>query len=226
MALPRFSRLDPAKKAKVISVATEEFARKGYENASLSRIIAGSGMSRGALYYYFADKDDLYQTVLEEFVKNLFEVWSGSAADEPHPFDRVKTPEEYWEEWMTHHRRSLRYSLRNPVFWEMYRRSVRIRAVGSAHPALNAAAEQIREWIGIALKRGEQVGAVRDDLPEGLLLDSVFGMMEGLDRWLVQTWAGLSEEEIEDTASLVTGFLRRLVEPVPNLTKTSKRQRK
>jgi hypothetical protein len=79
---------------------------------------------------------------------------------------------------------------------------------------LNKVADQIREWIGAVLKRGEQLGAVRNDLPEGLLLDSAFGMLEGFDRWLFQEFANLSEDEIDGIAELVTEFLRRIAEPV------------
>ena len=32
----------------------------GFENASLNRIIKKAGISKGAMYYYFDDKMDLY----------------------------------------------------------------------------------------------------------------------------------------------------------------------
>ena len=77
MALPRFAKLDPTKKATIIAVATEEFARQGYEKASLNRIIVRCGMSRGTLYYYFADKEDLYETVIRDFSGTILDLWSG-----------------------------------------------------------------------------------------------------------------------------------------------------
>ena len=222
MPLPRFAKLDSAKRTNILDAATEEFAQRGYEKASLNRIIARCAMSKGAMYYYFSDKADLYKTVLEEFFTNLLEVWSGSTANKYRPFDQVETPEAYWKEWITHYRRSLRHSLKNPVFGEMFHRCIRTRAAGTSHPALTGAAEQIREWIGAALKRGEQIGAVRNDLPEGLLLDTAFGMLEGFDRWMVQTWMDFSEGEIDELACLVTAFLRRIAEPVQDLTEKSK----
>jgi hypothetical protein len=108
----------------------------------------------------------------------------------------------------------------------MFHRCIRSRASGTSHPALNEAADQIREWIRQALKRGQDLGAVRSDLPEGLLLDTVFGMLEGFDRWMVQTWMGLSEDQVDEMARLATGFLRRIAEPVAVRTRARGPRRK
>lgn len=214
MPLPRFAKLDPDKRAHILLVASEEFAARGYEKASLNTIIARCGMSKGAMYYYFSDKDDLYETVLEDFLTSLFEIWSGGAEDKHRPFEEVETPDAYWEEWIAHYQRSIRHYQKNPVYGEMFHRCLRSRALGTSHPALNKVAEEIRDWIATVLKRGEQLGAVRDDLPDGLLLDSAFGMLEGFDRWLFREWANLSEDEVDEIAGLVTEFLRRIAEPV------------
>jgi len=226
MALPRFSKLDPGKQAMLIAVSTEEFAERGYEKASLNRIIARCGISKGAMYYYFADKDDLYKTVLEGFIQDTLEMWSGKKSVRERPFSHVETREAYWEEWISHYRRSLRHSRRNPVFEEMFHRCIRSRASGISHPALSDAADRIREWIREALQRGQDLGAVRNDLPEGLLLDTVFGMLEGFDRWMVQKWKSLSEGQIDEMARLVTGFLRRIAEPATDRAKSSEPPRK
>jgi len=214
MPLPRFAKLDPDKRANIILVASEEFAALGYEKASLNTIIARCGMSKGAMYYYFADKDDLYETILDDFFATLFAVWSDGADDKHRPFDETETPEAYWEEWNAHYRRSIRHYQKNPVYGEMFHRCLRSRALGISHPALNKVAEQIREWMATVLKKGKELGAVRNDLPEGLLLDSVFGLLEGFDRWLFQEFSNLSEDEVDGIADLVTEFLRRIVEPV------------
>ncbi len=214
MPLPRFSRLDSEKRAMIIRVASREFAASGYEKASLNAIIARCGMSKGAMYYYFSDKDDLYRTVLDEFLKGLFEIWSGGAETRHQPFDEAGTPEAYWQEWVAHYRRSLRHYLDDPVQTELFHRCLRSRTSGNTHPALDEVAEQIRDWVATVLKIGERLGAVRTDLPEGLLLDTAFGMLEGFDRWLFGEWASEAVLEIDVVANLVTEFLKRIVGPV------------
>ena len=43
MPLPRFEKLDPARQEAILAAARAEFARLGFEEASLNRIIAGAG---------------------------------------------------------------------------------------------------------------------------------------------------------------------------------------
>ena len=64
MPRPRFDKLPPERQATILDAATVEFATAGYENASLNRIIERAELSKGATYYYFDGKEDLYLTVL------------------------------------------------------------------------------------------------------------------------------------------------------------------
>jgi AcrR family transcriptional regulator len=68
---PRFKRLDAEKKHAILEAAAEEFADKGFEGASTNRIIENAGMSKGAFYYYFDDKADLYATTLGNITDDL-----------------------------------------------------------------------------------------------------------------------------------------------------------
>ena len=215
MALPRFAKLDPAKKAMIIHVATEEFANQGYEQASLNQIITRCGISKGAFYYYFADKDDLYETIVDLFSESLLERWSkGNPARAP-AFTKCKNPAEYWQEWISHFQQSISHSLKNPVENRFFLRSLQARAYGTAHPALNSVASRVRGWVLEALKQGQEIGAVRTDLPEELLIETSFGMMEGFDRWLLQELDGPAENRTDELAGLVVRFLRRIAEPMP-----------
>ena len=73
MPLPRFNRMSQSKRDNILRVAAEEFANHGFDNASFNRIIVQAGISKGAMYYYFADKDDVYRTVLEVWFEELFQ---------------------------------------------------------------------------------------------------------------------------------------------------------
>ncbi len=215
MPLARFANLDPAKRSEILRVATEEFVERGYENASLNRIIVRSGMSKGALYYYFSDKDDLYRTMLDAYSEKLIEVWSGGSPEHIPAFSGIRTPADYWNEWLAHWHRSLGYHKENPLYSALFGQCVTVRASGTCHPALEEIATKLREWIREVLRRGQRIGAVRTDLPEDLLLETSFGMMEGFDRWVVEQRKTNSEGPIDELAGLIVGFLRRIVEPLP-----------
>ena len=51
-------------KARLISSATEEFRKNGYEKTSLRSICKNADVTTGALYFFFKGKDELFEKVL------------------------------------------------------------------------------------------------------------------------------------------------------------------
>lgn len=48
------------KQSDIIQAALACFIRKGYNNTTMDDIVAGSGLSKGSLYWYFKSKDELF----------------------------------------------------------------------------------------------------------------------------------------------------------------------
>jgi len=63
--LPTFHNLPPAKQERIIVAALEEFADKGYQQASLNTMVARSGISKGSLYQYFRDKKGIFLYIFQ-----------------------------------------------------------------------------------------------------------------------------------------------------------------
>lgn len=55
---------DKETKARLIESARAEFAEKGYMKASLRKICADAGVTTGALYFFFKDKEDLFAAIV------------------------------------------------------------------------------------------------------------------------------------------------------------------
>ena len=49
----------------LIGASIDEFQTHGYEGASLNRILDAAGMSKGQLYHHFANKQDLFLSLVE-----------------------------------------------------------------------------------------------------------------------------------------------------------------
>jgi len=49
----------------LIGAALDEFSEHGYDAASLNRVLAAAGMSKGQLYHHFANKEALYLALVE-----------------------------------------------------------------------------------------------------------------------------------------------------------------
>jgi TetR/AcrR family fatty acid metabolism transcriptional regulator len=49
------------RRAQIIEAAMVCFTRKGYVNTTMDDIVAESGLSKGAIYWYFKSKDDIFE---------------------------------------------------------------------------------------------------------------------------------------------------------------------
>jgi TetR/AcrR family transcriptional regulator, transcriptional repressor for nem operon len=53
---------------RLLQVAFREVYRSGFQGASLDTILAGAGVTKGALYYYFDSKEALGYAIIEEVI--------------------------------------------------------------------------------------------------------------------------------------------------------------
>jgi len=56
-------------KSKILESAKKEFLQKGFVNASLRTIAANAGVTTGAMYRHFKDKDALFCALVDEHIK-------------------------------------------------------------------------------------------------------------------------------------------------------------
>ncbi|GIE85058.1 TetR/AcrR family transcriptional regulator [Actinoplanes regularis] len=72
--MPRVSQdqLD-ARRHEILNAARGCFARFGYEGATVRRLEEATGMSRGAIFHHFRDKESLFLAVAEDDAVNMVE---------------------------------------------------------------------------------------------------------------------------------------------------------
>ncbi len=64
-------------KERLIESARAEFSEKGYTKASLRKICADAGVTTGALYFFFKDKEDLFAAIVEQPFEELKKILLG-----------------------------------------------------------------------------------------------------------------------------------------------------
>jgi len=188
MSRQRLENLDPERQKTLFEAAAEEFAANGFDGASLNRILAKSGMSKSSLYYYFDDKADLFTTLVERSVAILF-----NQLGEFNPANL--TAETYWSEFEARYAKVI--SIVNGNGW-LVRFGGMFYALRS-DPKQSAPTSRIfhtaRHWVEAIIARGQELGVVRSDLPNTLLVDSAMALLESLDRWVVTHWREMTEAE-------------------------------
>lgn len=202
--LPRFEKLEPHRRDAILSAAAQELAVHGPQGASVNHILSVSGLSKGTLYYYFADRDDLLATTIRVHLERVL-----GAMGWPEP---VADAEAYWQDWTERYGRMLEFLAADPHLAGVLRIVVRAREGAEASVPMAEFNALVGGWLTRMLEIGTQVGAVRHDLPDGLLHQMVFGVLEGQDRWLGDRWTELSDEERDGLPNLLIGLLRRLVQ--------------
>ncbi len=65
---------DKETKLKLLASAKKEFMEKGYMQASLRTICKEAGVTTGALYFFFQDKEDLFASLVEIPLNKLYEI--------------------------------------------------------------------------------------------------------------------------------------------------------
>ncbi len=204
MPRPRFEKLEPERRAAILRVAAEEFAEHGYEASSFNRIIERSGVSKGAFYYYFDDKEDVYATVLRDAMQRLV-LEAGDVGS-------AKNPTEFWREFEAWYVRSLRMFQDEPHAVGLARSLVKALARGAATGVLADLRAFARGFMETFIHQGQAVGAIRKDLPHDLLVAVVMALEEGIDLWLGERIGAMSEAEMASSASMLTRLYRRVVE--------------
>jgi AcrR family transcriptional regulator len=200
---PRFQKLPPARRTALLEAAAREFGAHGYEDASMNLILEQAGVSKGAAYYYFDDKEDLFLTVVQHYLDQLgignFEELSENV-----------TAERFWPELAELYRKPFLRSRDLPWAFGVWRASGE---VWRARPngALAAFANQYIGVLGRLLKRGQLLGVVRTDLPDELLMAWVRAVDDANDRYILDHWAELDYDALAAAADRVVDGLRRLI---------------
>lgn len=77
-------------RVQILDATERVFHEKGVSRASLAEIAAAAGVSRGAIYWHFENKTDLFQAMLERIRTPIEELARASESeDEPDPLGRM-----------------------------------------------------------------------------------------------------------------------------------------
>lgn len=63
---------DPAKRQQIIDGARRVFIEMGFDAASMNDITRAAGVSKGTIYVYFANKEELFEALIEDERQKMF----------------------------------------------------------------------------------------------------------------------------------------------------------
>jgi AcrR family transcriptional regulator len=205
MPRPRFEKLPEEKRERILAAAAAEFALHGFEGASLNQILERAEISKGAAYYYFDDKADFFATVVRHY-------WQSAVGELEFSLDMLTT-ENFWPVIEGLYVQQFARQEENPWMLGLIKAASQLPEGMLSDGPLAEVMAQLMGWLGALLQQGRELGVVRDDLPEELLLALLMAIDDAGDRWLLARWESLEREEIERVAGLLVDALRRVLEP-------------
>lgn len=201
----RFRKLDVDQQERILDAALGEFAAHGFADASLNRIIDAAGISKGSMYYYFDSKDDLYAHIIRDRLDRLLERAG------PFPIPAASDPEDYWATLTAHYLRLMDALVADPAIAGLLRGWLAGRHTPAVSEAEHDAERDLLPWLTGTLTVGQQIGAVRTDLPADLLIAATTALGRALDTWLITQPA--EHTDLAEAADTLIGMIRRVVAP-------------
>jgi AcrR family transcriptional regulator len=159
-----------AKRLHLFEVAAVEFARSGFDAASMDDIAEHAGIGKGTIYIYSGNKERLFSDCLQLFCDELHQILDEVAstnAQLPHSQDgflnRVALISQRITD-LTH---------RRPDFVTLY-----FSTLFGAHPRgrdlVTASAREVISVLEELFQAGQSTGLVRDDTPADLIASFIF----------------------------------------------------
>jgi AcrR family transcriptional regulator len=103
---------DPLRLQRIIDTAAGLFAERPFHEVRMEDVAARAGVSKGAVYHHFKDKDDLYLALIAQGKRRLFfEVQAR--------IQRAKSPEEKLRGFVEE---GVRFLTNNPSYWALMQR--------------------------------------------------------------------------------------------------------
>jgi len=187
MPLARYESMDSSLKERILDVSKQEFATHGYEGASYNQIIQKIGISKGSMYYYFENKEDLFITCFLDEAQS-----TGSFGFDYASFPLGDDEQIYWDSIKRISSKQWNDVLLHPLLMSLMRQLVSLGTDHSIFRKLNAECEGLSEYgdLMAILEHGVQIGAIRDDVPLNVLIR----MSTEYEVWLMQE---LQEERLD-----------------------------
>ena len=193
----RFRALSPAEQALWLDPAEAEFCQHGFARASMNRILAHAGQSKGRSYHYFSDKAALYRaTLLRAFTRV-------EGLDDT-PVLQAQDAQEFWARAVAL-AAALAAALKRDAALDAL-----LRGLFGETAAQNAMAEplqDLRARVAAMIVAGQYKGAVRRDLPVPLLCEVTLGLARILDRWFADAAPSLPPDSAAEQSQRAFGLL-------------------
>ncbi len=176
--MPRPKQVDPLARRQILAAALEVFSRQGYAGTTLDDITVAANLSKGAIYWYFDSKAELFATLLGEQAS----VFTGMLNEAARSADSPQAAlEAMWLRWMA--------ALETDVSYQAYARLAHLRVEVADEPPISMEARRTEERRAQAIVIERLLAAIAShELPPDLDVESAALSFVGVGSGLTRAW--------------------------------------
>ena len=208
-----FNNLQEERKEEILHTCFEEFALNDYESASVSRIVRKLGIAKGSFYRYFASKKELYLFLMDhatamrmENVKELFE----------------SPVEDFFVLFENNFTMKINFDLHYPLVSAFLYNSMQERNHKELGNLLIRSKEMIIELLTPVIKKAQQRGKLRSDIPTDVIAYSIIQVQLGVYDFLMIKHKTDFRKNIEERRTLFSLSDKEVINTVKEFSKVLK----
>lgn len=181
---------------RLLAVAVRLFAEQGFEGTSVQEIVAAAGVTKGAMYHYFASKDDLLYEIYHRLLGLQTERLNALAGGPGDAADRVRAvAEDVVETTLT--------SIDEAI---VFFRSMHM-LPADKRTRVRAERRRYHERFRALVEEGQRTGTFRDDVSADIVTHFFYGAVNQLGTWYHRD-GGLNRRQVaEHYADMLLGGL-------------------
>ncbi len=162
------TKADPGKRSRILSAAMKVFARKGFASARVSDVAREAGVADGTIYLYFASKDAILISIIEEGMNAIIDGLQKGLKGLDDPRDRLRYFCKY----------HLEFADRDPDLAEVLLVELRFSDKFLTEFKPIAMLDRYLEQLAAILSEGQRRGVFKREIPTGVAMGAVFGALD------------------------------------------------
>jgi AcrR family transcriptional regulator len=175
-------------RGRILAAASQVFAEHGYDGATLDMVAADAGVTKGAVYWHFASKGELFLALLEQHVQ-----WTSKAI--PGVLKSVSEIEDPIERWTKVLESEFEVCTENPDWPRLFLEFSHSSRNPEVRKRLHELYDRTLEIIGDAVRQAQQNGHLSPELDP----DAVGILFRSLLNGLLLNWLVYREQINTDT---------------------------
>jgi AcrR family transcriptional regulator len=192
------------KRQELLISAIKCFGEKGYQTTTIDDIVKDSKMSKGSVYNYFKNKEELYLTLFQQSAKSSIDNLKEEVHQKDKPEEMLQHLFNFYSNINVSDKEWLKMQRVQGEFWSYASRNEELRCL------LNEHSRNYVDFIATIIEDGKKSGDFRNDIDGDILAEIFLSLADGMINHLLVLQDKYPYEELYELAeAMFTSYVRK-----------------